>query len=318
LAYRFGLDESAESGLRRIAGEQVSKALKQLRNDQGEAKTIHESRKALKRLKALLNLVHSGLGKATFKVEYGTARDVGRSLSILRDLEVMPATIAALRATSNPKVSEAEASILAAIDRAQGEADEQMHRGEMLSEAVDTLTQAQPRLAALTLRTDSFDTLAKGAASSLRRLRNEHDTAVASSDAELYHEWRKSAQLHWRHLKLLSEAWPDLVSARIRVVRALAGVLGLDHDLAVLSEFVDNMPKSRLSQSCRHAVTQSALTRQLALRAEARAYARLLFADKPKRFAAKLTTYHNARRQISELTDPLCNLKAAARRNLTN
>lgn len=307
MAYRFEFDECPQAGLRRIAVEQASKALNRLRKDRGEEATIHECRKSLKRLKALFKLVRGGLGKAAYKREYGTVRDLGRDLSGVRDFEVMPKTLASLQSVFGLETKITE-PIQAAIERAHGALIKQSNRDEIVAAAIEVLEVAKARFELLELKDASFEIVAAGVAHGLKNLREEHDTAVGSDNPEAYHEWRKSAQLHWRHLGLLKEAWPEFFAARIRIARSLAEVLGLDHDLAVLSQFVEDLPKSRLSISRRRRVLECALSRQHELRAEARAYALPLIADEPAEFAERLRLYRMARRQIGELETPICDL----------
>ncbi len=101
--------ERLADGLRRIALGQVDLALELLGADQHGASTdgagaarppdetaVHETRKALKRLRALLRLLEGELGPATFARENAVLRDVARSLSGARDAAVMLATLDAL------------------------------------------------------------------------------------------------------------------------------------------------------------------------------------------------------------------------------
>ena len=62
MSFRFKLDEDVERGARRIALEQVERAETSLANDDVPPESIHAVRKSLKRVRALLRLVRSGLG----------------------------------------------------------------------------------------------------------------------------------------------------------------------------------------------------------------------------------------------------------------
>ena len=54
---------------------------------------MHETRKALKRLRALLRLVRPAMGEAAFKQENAQLRDIGLSLSGARDRHVLLETV---------------------------------------------------------------------------------------------------------------------------------------------------------------------------------------------------------------------------------
>jgi CHAD domain-containing protein len=97
---RLGLlgGEPLGSALQRMALGQLDLALETLGNGvepPGE-KAVHETRKALKRLRALLRLLRSNLGEDTYAREDHLLRDAGRSLAGARDAEVLLGTLDSL------------------------------------------------------------------------------------------------------------------------------------------------------------------------------------------------------------------------------
>jgi CHAD domain-containing protein len=92
-------EEGHPEGLRRIALGQLDLAIELLAGEtdaRSEAHAVHETRKALKRLRALLGLMEDLLGEETCARERRALRDVGRRLSGARDSEVMEETLEAL------------------------------------------------------------------------------------------------------------------------------------------------------------------------------------------------------------------------------
>ena len=94
-AYRLKSKEKPRQGIRRMAEGQANDALEQL-GKRGE-KTVHEARKDLKKMRALLRLVRADLGKRTYRSENQRYRDAGRRLSAARDAEVKLETLSALQ-----------------------------------------------------------------------------------------------------------------------------------------------------------------------------------------------------------------------------
>ncbi len=97
---RFGLltDETAARGLRRIALGQLDLAIELL---EGESTTspeeaVHETRKALKRVRALMRLLEGELGAKRADRERAVLRDAAARLAGARDAEVMVSTLDAL------------------------------------------------------------------------------------------------------------------------------------------------------------------------------------------------------------------------------
>jgi hypothetical protein len=96
MGYRFRRDDaSVEAGVRRIADEQLGKAVAALG---GEAlhEGVHDARKRVKKLRGLLRLVRPGF--KGYAEENRTLRDAARTLSGLRDHAAMIETLDRLAA----------------------------------------------------------------------------------------------------------------------------------------------------------------------------------------------------------------------------
>ena len=97
---RFALlrDETAASGYRRIALGQLDLAIELLGGESSTPpeKAVHETRKALKRLRALMRLLEGELGIKRADRERAVLRDAAARLAGARDAEVMVSTLDAL------------------------------------------------------------------------------------------------------------------------------------------------------------------------------------------------------------------------------
>jgi CHAD domain-containing protein len=94
----FGLLEGERlgPGLQRIALGQLDIAIEMLEATDGRLspeRRVHEARKALKRLRALLRLVQDELGEATYEREHELLRRAAVGLAKARDAEVLLATL---------------------------------------------------------------------------------------------------------------------------------------------------------------------------------------------------------------------------------
>src|ERR1039458_4213727 len=92
--------EGVGEGLQRMALGQLYLAIEQLEGVDGPAdgrkpaeRAVHETRKSLKRLRALLRLLEDELGERAFARESALLRDAGRRLARARDSEVMVNTL---------------------------------------------------------------------------------------------------------------------------------------------------------------------------------------------------------------------------------
>jgi CHAD domain-containing protein len=94
----FGLlaGERLGEGLRRIALEQLDLTIALLQGGAGEGsaeRAVHEMRKSLKRLRALMRLLEDELGEQAFARESALLRDAGVRLAQARDAEVLVKTL---------------------------------------------------------------------------------------------------------------------------------------------------------------------------------------------------------------------------------
>lgn len=286
MAYRIAPDEPLEDALHRIGKEQLTRALKSLAL-KDTIKASHETRKAIKRLRALLRLVRSGIGEATFKRENSTLGDISRLLSGARDRDVIAATLAEL-AAHHPEFK-AEADNLLISPQA-ATAPEPMPLDQARKQARTGLEDCRKRWRALQLDAAAADAvLEAGLARSLRDLADALEEA-RDGEAEAVHEWRKSAQRHWRHMRLLEGAWPDYFNARHSEARAISELLGRSQDLTLVDACIRDAQR-RIPPKKMNALLAIIEAEQTVLREEARLRTGRLTAEGPRGHARRAVTY---------------------------
>jgi CHAD domain-containing protein len=94
MAYRLQSGEAVPAGLRRIACEELSAASSLLQHATARTRddAIHEARKSVKKVRAILRLMKGELGQI-YEVENGRLCDLARRLSVYRDATVMIETL---------------------------------------------------------------------------------------------------------------------------------------------------------------------------------------------------------------------------------
>src|SRR5262245_39009044 len=105
MPYRLKRDESVAQGLRRVARRELGLALDQLRTQPATNVSIHQARKSVKKVRAILQLIEadrgSGLSGCRKRLQM-----VNRALSRLRDADVMKDVLAKLHETNRGLFSE--------------------------------------------------------------------------------------------------------------------------------------------------------------------------------------------------------------------
>jgi hypothetical protein len=101
-------------------------------------------------------------------------------------------------------------------------------------------------------------------------------------DDEAFHTFRKSLQHHWRHCQLLSPIWPELMDVRVAAARELSQLVGLDHDLSLVTGYFRADGSSQHEMHVRDCVCTLAKIEQARIRAAAKPLAQRLYALPPR------------------------------------
>lgn len=231
---RYELDPAALPGeeIRRVAAEGIDDARARLHDD-GETfgESVHEARKRLKEIRAVLRLARRGMRKGEAKAAQAVLRDSGRRLAPVRDAEVVLATLDRLRGHDD-LVGAFRGELLEDLASARG----RVSRPEVTAAVVADLETLREESGRWRLEVDA-DVLADGVAQGHRGGRKALRAALAApGDDEALHEWRKRVKDGWYHLLLLRGAWRAPVSALADEAHEISEALGADHDLVVLDE----------------------------------------------------------------------------------
>jgi CHAD domain-containing protein len=232
-AYRLKAEETLPDGIARIARGRIDHAVDELRGktDSTPEEAVHEARKDLKKLRALLRLARGELGEGRFAGENACFRDAGRELAAVRDADVMLDTLKALDIPAG--LGWELRKLIQAHGAPNGDG-----RGAAASRAVEMLRGARHRVDDWPLERDSFGALSDGLERTYRRGRRAFKAVRADPTVEGLHEWRKRVKELWYHHTLLRSLWPPVMEAVGDEAHELADRLGDDHDLVVLAGWI--------------------------------------------------------------------------------
>ena len=292
--YRLKQGESVPEGTRRMAAEQLDRALEYLGCQDGERdKHIHEARKATKRLRALVRLVRRDLGDEVYALENQCYRGVGQRLSGLRDATVLVETLDRLVKSLGEDVPKSRFSkvrtwLVERRDRVYGQVDSS---NRAVQEVIAGLAQARERLEHWNLQRHGWGGIRVGLQRIYARGRRDFAGAYALPSDEAFHDWRKQVKYLWYHTQILGNIWPSVMQTLAEELDQLGELLGQDHDLAVLRTTVlAEFPRAGTT------ATLLALERRIGeVRARKQARARLLgeriYLERPSEFTRRLRGY---------------------------
>lgn len=233
-AYKLREGRPLPDELCRVARGRIDHALDELRGktDSTPEEAVHEARKDMKKLRALLRLARGELGEDVYARENACFRDAARELAGTRDADVMLETLDALALPSGLG-GELRKAIQAERDGAPPDG-----RVAAARSAAAMLREARKRVDEWPLERDTFDALGEGLERTYRRGRRALRAAQEEPTAEALHDWRKRVKDLWYHQTLLRDLWPPVMRAAGDDAHELSDRLGDDHDIVVLAAWV--------------------------------------------------------------------------------
>jgi CHAD domain-containing protein len=228
-------DASLTAAMRRLASGELSAALAQLPADGPPgAGSVHDIRKRIKKLRGLLRLLRPGL--QAYTDENAALRQAAQGLSSLRDSAVRLATFDTLA----PKPSR---PFEALRNRLADEAALAQPEPGSVAETRALLAAVQSRVPSWRLAGTDRAILTEGLARTRSRARKTMLAARSDPSIEAIHEWRKRAKDFWYQARLFSPVWPEAITPLATAAAELTEELGRHHDLAVLADYVANLPQ---------------------------------------------------------------------------
>lgn len=279
MTYRIAKGENLAKAFGRIADEEIDLAISQLQGrDPGEA--VHDARKALKRLRALLRSLRDACPENLYRLENRRLAQAAHTISPTRDLEVQLEILDKLRQENH-----AGDLVRRQLERRQKTC---IRRLPAVRKKVCGMLQASRQ---------SLHSLPIGQASpadvaaSLRRLykqgRNAFHEARQHPTPQNLHESRKKAKWLGYAFELIEGTRCNKVSGWRKRAENLAETLGDDHDLflvwTTLREAHHALPKRDFRLLAKRIARQRAKCQEKALK-----IAKHLYREKPRSFGQQV------------------------------
>lgn len=295
MPFRLKLNESVKNGFRRIAGEQFELALQNAAAEPVSVSSVHEGRKALKRLRALIRCCAPALGAKAARHHNAAIRDISQMMSRRRDCDVAETTLEKLEALFGADGFQTLKPLRLLVEQRSGETQDLLNVSDR-DKVISLLQRQAKRIAKAPIKGRGQDLLLDGVVTHYQKGRKALKVAYAEPSDESMHELRKCVQTHWRHMALLSRAWPEEFAARVAAARELSQLLGDDHDIAVLKVLAHELPVPE-----RAAILNLCLERQGELRDDAQFRAQRLYAESAPAFGRRIKSVWQSGRQIRPL-----------------
>jgi CHAD domain-containing protein len=229
--FQFDVKEPLEREIRRVILDELEDADDALAGgDEPLSARVHEARKRLKRLRAVLALVEDNGREQALSTIAENTRAAAHSLAGPRGhVALLQCFDDLVQKNPDGASEELKALLTARVQRATLEAS------DYLEQAREKLRDARGAAKELDLNADGFSFIADGFCKTYRKARRALGVARAQGSSADFHAFRKPSKRHFHQLRLLEATWPELLRSQAGEVDDLAELLGEHHDLCLLS-----------------------------------------------------------------------------------
>jgi CHAD domain-containing protein len=277
-------DEILSDGIRRIARKQIRAIRKELceKRLRRQGGSIHDARKRVKMLRALLRLIRNGPGERSFRKENRVFRGIARALSQHRDVVVQLKTLDKLQ-RQHERV--AAANDFFVLRRHLLKTRSEFLKGSFIRrKALKTeLNAAMKRVKKWPENGLKRSDVRVGIKKTYERGRKAFVQAGQSRTTENLHGWRKRVKDLWHHLGMLQLLCPKTLTGLVDELERLGEYLGDDHDAAMLAEAAKRVNPRELEMLARMIVVH-----RVCLQRSAFQLGRHVYAEKPGAFARRI------------------------------
>jgi len=299
MAYRFEPGEKPQDAVRRIALEQIEKAIADVRAPEPD-QAAFGARKRFKKIRAVLKLVRGDIGARAYRRRNAIFRDFGRLLSDLRDSRAVAESLDGLIAHYGDNL-DPDAFLEARAEFAQRHAamiDWARDSRILFEDIAEALAESRGPIEKLSLKHKDFEALRGGLKRIYRLAIHRYSEAYKSGDATAFHEWRKPLKVLWLNARLFKPAWDEGLEDFGRCAKQISDLTGEDHNLAVLRQAVAAEPGAFGGHASAEALAGLTRIRSRELHETARPLAESLFAGPPKAFASIMARYWDRLQQL--------------------
>ncbi len=292
MAYKLDKSYPLKKSITTVAIEEIEGCLDSLES-LNVHEAIHDIRKRLKKLRALVRLVRDELGEDNYKSINIFFRDLGRELSDLRDLTAYMETVELLRSRYGDHIYvNFFNSIIREVKKERDELEAKLRaEGFFSNHLMEKLSYARKEMIKWPVESDSIRIILPSIERVYKRGRKAMNNAYDNPEKEIFHEWRKRVKYLWYQTLLLQETWPEMFETLEQEIHLLADYLGDDHDLMELNDKLKldgfNLEDGNQKELV-HALVQEYSEH---LRENAKTKGELIYAEKPGRFTDRIGKY---------------------------
>jgi CHAD domain-containing protein len=280
--FSLAMGESTGSGLRRILLEQTEVGAWHLERATLADTHVHETRKATKRIRAVLRMLSSDIDPTDYMRLNVQARDLARELSQIRSAVVQVELLESL-VGNDPHLMTSTRGLYEHL-AATADVEREGLENSVMEHLSLRIRAVGSGIEAIELSSDETLSL-DGIRRTYRCGRRSMAYAYEVSTIENFHIWRKQVKYLRHQMEILEESGAAAVSSLVADLNEIGEGLGVGNDLADLERAVDGVTPGALSSVGRKVLFDAIDRQRSELESRIGPVAMRVYAPKPAAFA---------------------------------
>jgi CHAD domain-containing protein len=264
-------------------------------NNQNIEEAIHNIRKTIKKIRAVLLLMRNEIGYSSYLREKDFYRDIGRQLSEFRNLDVYLSVAMNLdqQFTSDLKYS-CLRHLIAQIRYFKEENLNQLIKPRgFFSEINQKLAIARSGVEKAKIGGNSFIFLMNGLRNSYKKSRKALDLCLDESTKKNAHQLRKALKNVWYQIRIFKPVYPVMCKAYAKSLKSSTEILGELNDYAEFKTYLNISSARGLNRTNRSIINNILDDLQNEKLAAALPEIRLALTETPSQFIKRMNGYWN-------------------------
>jgi len=292
--FQLLLDSPLEEGIKKLLVDQISYIRDQIEHYTDIHVAIHESRRSLKRIRAVLRLIRDEIGYSNYYRENILMRDLGRRISCARDCRVLLRSFISME-EKYPEAFAGNKNALIKqwfVDQTDLEINHFFNDLGGFDQVRNDLVDATIRLNQYCTIRNEFSAIENGLRRNYRQGRRLLKLITKDEHEIPFHEFRKRSKYFLHHIQILRPLFPSLLKAYAKSLHKYSELLGDARDYYRLEMFLEGSEFQPITEEPRKRMTLKIRQVRQDLMDEILSGSARIYAEKPGALVARVRRYY--------------------------
>lgn len=299
--FTFEINNNIKEEYFRLIRAQTEFILDCIRNEEMDLnEKIHEIRKSLKKIRAILRLYRDSIGYSTYHRANVFYRDLGRKISLPRDKQVLLQFGQKIieQAPENIRNHNTE-KLIATLEKHREDSLSEIKKNKVLETIEKELQKTNPDHG-LVIKNEGFKVIKGGVKRIYKQARKYMNSILKDSDNSKIHDFRKRVKYLRYQMSILRPIYPVMINAYRRTLKNISDDIGLYRDYTLFHDMMLNYDFFNLNDNQREFINGYIKEEKEKAFVRALEPSKKFFLDTSGSFVKKLSKYYQIKTSMNE------------------